>query len=92
MPTFTPPTRQERMQTREKPFRFFSHTVSDAVVRRNGHFQLVRTPSQEETAALVEGVTWFSGGRTYQVSDDTAVLLTADGFTTTPDLGPFGGL
>lgn len=80
------------MQTHVEPFRFFAQTVSDAVVMRNGHFQLVRTPSQEETAALVEGATWFSGGRSYLVSDDTATLLAADGFVTTPDLGPFGGL
>lgn len=73
-------------------FSFFTQTHSHAVVWRNGHFQTVRVPSQEETDALEEGVTWFSGGRSYLVSDDTATLLTADGFTTTAELGPFGGL
>lgn len=30
---------------------------------------------------LIEGVTWFQGGRTYQVSDATATALTTAGFT-----------
>lgn len=63
-------------------FSFFTQTHSYAVVWRNGHFQTVRTPSQEETDRLEEGVTWFTGGRSYTVSADTALLLQADGFTT----------
>ena len=93
MPTFTPPTFEERMpRTAGRVFSFFTQTMSYAVVWRNGHFVQARVPSQEETEALTEGVTWFSGGRTYRVSDDTAALLAADGFTTQADLGPFGGL
>lgn len=84
MPTFTPPVITERMPTRVKPFCFYGQPVSFAVVFRNGHFQSVRVPSQTETDALVEGVTWFTGGRTYTVSADTASLLTADGFTVEP--------
>jgi hypothetical protein len=70
------------MRTNIKPFKFYTMPQGIAVVWRNGHFVQVRVPSQVETEALVEGVTWFSGGRTYTVSTDTAALLTADGFTT----------
>lgn len=83
MPTFTPPVETERMPTRVKPFVFYGQPVSFAVVFRNGHYQSVRTPTQDETAALVEGVTWFTGGRSYTVSADTAALLTNDGYTVT---------
>ena len=92
MPVFTPPVRSERIPTNEKPFKFYTRPVSMSVVYRNSRFQEVRTPTQEETDALEEGVTWFCGGHTYNVSDATATLLQADGFETTPDLGPFGGL
>ncbi|HET6915455.1 MAG TPA: hypothetical protein VFH56_05135, partial [Acidimicrobiales bacterium] len=68
---FSPPVHDEPMPTRVKPFCFFVQPVSFAVVMRNGHFQSVRTPSQEETDRLVEGETWFTGGRTYNVSGDT---------------------
>lgn len=64
-------------------FSFFTQSMSYAVVFRNGHYQTVRVPSQEETDLLVEGATWFSGGRSYIVDADTALLLQADGFTTT---------
>lgn len=94
MPVFTPPTFEERMAGAGRLFSFYTQTMSYAVLFRNGRFQTVRTPSQEETAALVEGVTWFSGGRSYDVSDDTAALLAADGFTTTTNPGygdgPYG--
>lgn len=81
MPTFTPPTRVERLPTAVSPFKFFGVEVASAVVFRNGHFVQARVPSQDETDALVEGVTWFTGGRSYTVSADTAALLTTDGFT-----------
>lgn len=82
MPTFTPPTVEERMVTPgQRLFGFFTQTMSYAVIWRNGHFVRVRVPSQEETDALVEGTRWFSGGRTYLVDEDTAALLEADGFT-----------
>ena len=94
MPLFTPPVHDEPMPTRVKPFCFFVQPVSFAVVFRNGHFQSVRTPSQDETRALVEGKTWFTGGRTYYVDADTQTLLQADGFTVDPDPGygvnPYG--
>lgn len=93
MPIFTPPVVQERMPASAgRLFSFYTQPQGHAVVWRNGHFVQVRVPSQEETAALVEGVTWFTGGRTYDVSADTATLLNADGFTTTTSVGPFGGL
>lgn len=88
------------MVTPERLFRFFTQTMSYAVVFRNGHYQAVRTPSQEETDALVEGRTWFSGGRTYVIDYDTTALLEADGFGSTQftgygeggyGLGPYGG-
>ena len=92
MPIFKPPVRSERIPTDQKPFKFYTQPVSMSVVYRNSRFQEVRHPTQEETDALEEGVTWFAGGRTYTVTDATATLLEADGFTTSPDLGPFGGL
>lgn len=81
-------------------FSFFTQTMSYAVIWRNGHFVQVRVPSQEETDALVEGVRWFTGGRTYVIDQDTAALLEADGFGGTQftgfgdsgfGYGPFGG-
>ena len=83
MPTFTPPVVSDPIRGAGRLFSFYTMPQGIAVVWRNGHFVQVRTPSQEETAALVEGVSWFSGGRTYTVSADTAALLNADGFTTT---------
>lgn len=80
---FTPEVLWEPMPTSMKPYKFFKQPVSFAVVFRNGHFQSVRVPTQDETAALVEGETWFTGGRSYVVSHDTAILLESDGFTTT---------
>ncbi|HET7415524.1 MAG TPA: hypothetical protein VFI97_07500 [Arthrobacter sp.] len=91
MPIFTPPVTWEPMPTDVKPFCFFKQKVSFAVVFRNGHFQSVRTPSQRETDALVEGKTWFTGGRSYFVDTDTANLLAGDGYTTDPDTAPYGG-
>lgn len=91
MQRFTPPVHYQKLShIKQKPFSFYAWPVSMSVVLRNSHFQEVRSPSQDETDALVEGETWFAGGRTYLVSDETASLLQADGFTTQPESGlPF---
>ena len=68
--------------TNQKPFKYFYEPVTFAVVLRNGHYVEVRVPSQDETDALTEGSTWFSGGRTYTISSATATALNTDGFTT----------
>lgn len=91
MPIFTPPVEWEPMPTNVKPFKFFKQKISFAVVWRNGHFQSVRVPSQVETDALVEGETWFTGGRSYFIDQATADLLTNDGYTVDPDIAPYGG-
>lgn len=84
MPTFQAPVSYERVPTDIKPFKYYQQPVSFAVVWRNSHFQSIRAPHQEETDALVEGVTWFTGGRVYTISQATADLLTADGFAVLP--------
>jgi hypothetical protein len=65
-----------------------------SVVLRNSRFQEVRVADPAETDALIEGETWFAGGREYLVSDATATLLAGDGFTTTAEPGygdgPYG--
>lgn len=84
----------EPMPTSQKPFKFFTQPVSFAVVYRNSHYQSVRLPHVDETDQLIEGRTWFTGGRSYLVDDETAALLAADGYTTTIPSGfgngPYG--
>lgn len=80
MPQFTPPVRSEPIPTQQKPFKYYRQPVSMSVVYRNSHYTEVRSPHQEETDLLVEGVTWFPGGRTHAVSVETALALEADGF------------
>ena len=87
---FTPPVRRERIPTNEKPFKFYTQPVSMSVVQRNGRFQEVRV-AHDIQENLVEGQTWFSGGRTYTVSDELALLLQADGFEITTTGPIFGG-
>lgn len=85
MQVFTPPVRWvNNSHLQEKPYRFYRHQVSMSVVYRNSTFQEVRVANPDETNDLVEGETWFSGGRSYIVSEETAALLAGDGFTTTP--------
>lgn len=83
VPTFTPPVRSEKIPTKHPLFKHYSRLASFTVLWRNSHFTEVRYPAQEETDQLVEGVTWFPGGRTFTVSAETAALLEADGFTVT---------
>lgn len=79
MPTFEPPTYQRTYSVR-KPY--FHLTESQSVVRINGTFTTVKTPSAEQLAAAgVEGEDFFLGGRTYQVSVSVADELTAAGYT-----------
>lgn len=85
MATFTTPT-----TTESSSHRFwgrFRMVVGVSVVWDGAHFTDRPVPWLGEIAELVEGETWFQGGRTYEVSDDTASLLAADGY----DVGGEGG-
>lgn len=93
MKVFRSDTRYRYRPTDRSPFKYFTEPYTVGVVYRNGHFVEVPVLDADEVAGLVEGVTWFDGGRPYLVDDDTAGLLVADGFSVTdPDgfgVGPF---
>jgi hypothetical protein len=78
---FSPPVRWERIPTHQKPFKYYRRPVSMSVVYRDSHFQEVRVTNSDETENLEEGTTWFPGGRSHPVNQDTKALLEADGFT-----------
>jgi hypothetical protein len=80
MPSFTPPVVQ---QGSDDPFfgRYLTN-VGVSVVWNGTTFVAQPYPWLGEIRDLVEGQTWFQGGRTYQVDDSTASLLQAAGFTT----------
>jgi hypothetical protein len=80
MPTFTPPIVQEGS---DDPFfgRFLTN-VGQSVVWDGTTFTTTPYPWLGEIHDLVEGETYFLGGRVYQVSDATASLLQAAGYQT----------
>lgn len=79
---FTPPTTFEAC---DDPFwgRYRGVLVGISVVQVDGHFVQQPYPWLGDIATLHEGVTWFQGGRTYEVTEATAAALEADGFETT---------
>lgn len=80
MPTFTPPTTTESCD--DILFGRYGYTVGVSVVKRDGHFTDVPYPWLGEIADLQEGVEWFQGGRTYEITAQVASALEADGYTT----------
>jgi len=54
--------------------------VGQSVVRIGGLFVLHPYPENSELLPLQEGVDYFLGGRTYDISDQTATELLAAGF------------
>lgn len=91
MPSFTPPTHEESIRTLVPPLRYYRLTWANSVVRVNGVFTSIRTPSTQTIAASggVEGTDFFRGGRTYYVTDAVAAELETAGFSVTP-AGGFG--
>ena len=79
MPLFTPPTTTESSD--DRLFGRFRYTVGVSVLWNGATFEQVPYPWLGEIAELVEGETWFQGGRTYAVDDATADLLEASGFS-----------
>ena len=89
MPWFEPPSWEEGINTRVKPFSYFRTTVSASVVRVEGTFTTIRTPSVYQTeAAGAEGKDFFLGGRIYTIDEATASELEVAGYTVNWDEGP----
>lgn len=83
--TFSPPTHEEPIRTQVRPLNYFRYTYANSIVRINGVLTSTRTPTQEMlTAAGVEGVDFFLGGRDYLVSDATKTELQSLGYTVGP--------
>jgi len=80
MPTFTPPTTTESSDDRF--FGRFQVTVGVSVIWNGTTFVSRPYPWLGDLVDLTEGLTWFQGGRTYQVDDITAGLLQNAGFAT----------
>jgi hypothetical protein len=80
LPSFTTPTRLEG----SSDFFFGRYTipVGVSVVLVDGHYVEMPYPWLGAIADLVDGETYFLGGRTYEVSESVANALEADGFTT----------
>jgi len=83
MPSFTPPTAKQPIDSSDRLLRWFSLDVGQSVVKKDGTYQVMPFPwIGELQAAGDEGTDWFLGGRTYEITDATADALEADGFTT----------
>lgn len=80
MPWFTPPTVKQPVGTGPLLSRY-SIDVGQSVVKYNGAFTLMPFPWKGHLDGLTEGVDYFMGGRTYDITDPVAAELEADGFT-----------
>lgn len=82
MPYFTPPTLKK--QGTSDPFWGRYQTEYGVSVLWNGSaFVDWPNPMHEELAPLEDGVTYFLGGRTYEVTAEVAAALVASGYTPT---------
>lgn len=91
MPTFTPPSWEEGINTKQRPLNYFRTTVSASVVRVDGQFVTIRTPSIYQCeAAGAEGTDFFIGGHIYDVADAIADELELAGYPVERGQG-FGG-
>jgi hypothetical protein len=54
---------------------------SRSVVYVSGHYVTVDSPEQSLLDTLVQGTTYFLGGHYYDVTQDVADALVADGYT-----------
>lgn len=80
MPSFTPPT--ELQSSDDILFGRYSIPVGQSVVKVSGTYRTIPYPWLGEIADLTEGVDYFLGGRTYEVTDAVATALQSDGYTT----------
>ena len=78
MPTFTPPTTTE--SSSDLFFGRYRVPVGISVIWDGTTFISQPYPWLGDLVDLVEGETWFQGGRTYQVDDITAGKLQNAGF------------
>ena len=85
MPLFSPPTHEEPMRTTVKPLCYMRLTYAASIVKVDGHFRRVRTPSHDLVKELEEGFEWFRGGYVYRVTDEVAAELELDGYETTEE-------
>lgn len=77
---FYPPTHEEPIRTNTRPLNYYRLTHANSIVKINGVFTSVRSPSPELLEGLEEGVDFFRGGREYDVDYATRVALTSAGF------------
>lgn len=80
MPYFTPPTHEQPMRTNVRPLNYYRLTHAQSIVRINGTFTPVWVPSFDLLTDLEPGVDYFRGGFVYEVSDEVAADLTAQGY------------
>lgn len=90
MPFFTPPTREEALPLKGFWTRY-SMQVGKSVVKISGVMTLHPFPTLQELAELTEGVDYFIGGYTYEITEAVAADLTAAGFTVDSTGGGGGG-
>lgn len=88
---FSPPTHEEPIRPGRdmpsRPISYYRLTYAKSVVKINGSFQSIRTPSAESLVGLVEGVDFFRGGYEYEVDQDIAADLEAAGLMSVPSFG-----
>lgn len=75
---FTPPTIPEYGE--DSFFGRFAMSVGQSIVKVNGVYTLTPYPWLGDIAHLVEGIDWFQGGRTYNITATIADELEAAGF------------
>ena len=82
MPAFTPPTVSQSLDPGDRLFCRYHLQVGQSVLLRDGTYETTVFPWIGELEGLTEGVEYFLGGRTYEITDATADALEADGYTT----------
>lgn len=80
MPTFTPPTIKQAVSG-DRLFSRYGTQVGQSVVKTDGTYRLTPFPWLGDLVDLTEGVDYFLGGRTYDITNAIAAGLEADGFT-----------
>jgi len=78
--TFTPPTVKQAVGTGPLLSRY-RIDVGQSVVKYNGVFTLMPFPWAGHLVGLTEGVDYFMGGRTYNITGAIGADLEAAGFT-----------
>lgn len=84
MTLYSPPTHEEGIRSPERILRFFRLTTANSLVKVNGNWTSVRTPSAELLAGLSEGVDYLRGGYVYDLDAALVTELTTAGFPSGP--------